>query len=151
VITARRGAAALAILLLAMQVVRPARTNPVTDPSRAIGANAPLTIEAAEVLDRACRDCHSNDTTWPWYSNVAPMSWFVIQHVNDGRRHFNYSRWSEYDDKHRREFLNDSCDLARRHDMPLSSYTWIHANARLSDRDIEALCGWASVALRASH
>lgn len=137
--------------MVAVQVIRPARTNPPADPTETLAANTPMTPVVAKVMDRACRDCHSSETRWPWYSNVAPMSWFLIQHVNDGRRHFNYSRWTDYDSEDRRGFLKDACSEARKHDMPLSSYTWIHTNARLSDGDIQALCDWTSIALRPAH
>jgi cytochrome c553 len=141
---------AFLVLLVVSQAIRPAGTNPPTDAARTLAANVPLPAGAAEVIDRACRDCHSNDTRWPWYSNVAPMSWFLIDHVNDGRRRFNYSRWTDYDAKHQREFLKDACEEARKHDMPLPSYTWIHTASKLSDRDIRTLCDWTSAALRAS-
>ena len=82
---------------VAIQFVRPARTNP--SPIRR--ARSPrsyrITPAAAAVLERSCRDCHSNDTRWPWYSNVAPVSWWVIDHVDHGRSHLNFSDWSRYD------------------------------------------------------
>jgi hypothetical protein len=85
--------AALFLVLLAAQFVRPARTNPRTDPSRTLAAVHPMPAAVASAFDRACRDCHSNETRWPWYSHVAPVSWFVIDHVNHGRSHFNSSDW----------------------------------------------------------
>jgi hypothetical protein len=126
----------------AIQFVRPARTNPATDPGRTLAATTPVPHETARMLERACRDCHSNDTRWPWYSNVAPVSWLVIDHVNHGRRHFNYSDWAKYDQRERDRLLKNSCTLARKGDMPMPSYTWMHREARLSDADVEALCGW---------
>ncbi len=92
---ARVAVVAFVAVLLGTQLIRPARTNPPTDPSRTITARMRVTPEVAAVLKRACRDCHSNETTWPWYSNVAPISWLVIDHVRSGRRHFNYSEWAE--------------------------------------------------------
>ena len=99
--------------------------------------------DAADVLSRACRDCHSNDTRWPWYSHVAPISWFVIDHVNHGRRHFNYSEWAKYDADERARLLKNACTLARKGDMPMRTYTWVHGDARLTDQDVQALCEWA--------
>ena len=77
-----------------MQLVRPARTNPPTDRPRTLFARVTVSAADRRGAERACRDCHSNDTRWPWYSNVAPVSWFVIDHVNHGRSHFNYSDWA---------------------------------------------------------
>ena len=137
----------LGILLIAaaaaIQLVRPARTNPATDPARTLAANVAMPDDAASVLARACRDCHSNDTRWPWYSHVAPVSWFVIDHVNHGRRHFNYSDWTRYDADERERLLKNVCSLARKGEMPLASYRWMHYDARLSDEDVRALCEWA--------
>jgi hypothetical protein len=136
---------------LAIQLVRPARTTPPTDPSRTMAAIVQVPPEVATVLDRACRDCHSHDTRWPWYSNVAPVSWFVIDHVNHGRRHFNYSDWAQYDKDQVPRLLKDICALTRKEQMPISSYLWLHPEARISDRDITALCDWTDAQLRVSN
>src|SRR5690349_8834132 len=128
-----RTAAVIAMVgAVLIQLVRPARTNPTTDPTRTMLAivHPPAPVQA--VLERGCRDCHSNDTRWPWYSNVAPMSWFVIDHVNHGRRHFNYSDWSSYNDDDQDKLLGSICSLTRRGRMPLPSYLLIHRDARLS-------------------
>lgn len=147
-----RWASALFIVTLAgSQFIRPARTNPVTDPGRTLAARASVTPEAAAVLDRACRDCHSNDTRWPWYSNVAPVSWFVIDHVNHGRSHFNYSEWAKYEPEEARNLLKDVCGMSRKEEMPLSSYTLVHRGARLSDADVAALCDWTDSVLRSAR
>lgn len=125
-----------------MQFIRPPRTSPPTDPSRTLAQNVPITRAASMVIDRACRDCHSNDTRWPWYSHVAPVSWFVINHVNHGRRHLNLSEWTRYDRIEAARLLENACALARKRDMPLPQYTWMHRTARLGESDVEALCGW---------
>lgn len=147
--TIRWSVAAGALLLAAIQFVRPARTNPVTHPANALTASPHIPRDIVQILDRACRDCHSNETDWPWYSNVAPVSWFVIDHVNHGRSHFNYSDWRQYAPDEAARLLKESCELARELSMPLRSYTFMHRNARLSAADVEALCAWALPA--ASH
>lgn len=142
-----RGAAAAAILIaIAIQFVRPARTNPPTDPARALAARMDVPPEAAAVLERACRDCHSNETRWPWYSNLAPVSWLVIDHVNHGRSHFNYSDWETYSRDDAGRLLKNVCDLSRQEEMPMPSYLVMHRSARLTDLDIVALCDWAAIA-----
>jgi hypothetical protein len=141
-----KGAALFLGAALVIQLARPARTNPPTYPERTLMATAHVTPETKGVLERACRDCHSNDTRWPWYTNVAPVSWFVIDHVNSGRRHFNYSDWTQYDDDKRARILKDVCDLTRKRDMPMSSYLWMHDGAHVSDADIAALCAWTDSA-----
>jgi hypothetical protein len=133
---------------VAIQFVRPARTNPGTDLGRRLAAHLPVTPEASAILDRACRDCHSNDTRWPWYSNVAPVSWFVIDHVNHGRRHFNVSDWAQYGPEDADRILKNACAFARKEMMPMPSYLLMHREARLSDADVTALCDWTETVRR---
>ena len=139
--------AIVALLLIAgIQLVRPARTNPPTEPSRHLAARVNTPPHVAAILDRSCRDCHSNDTQWPWYSHVAPVSWFVIDHVNHGRSHFNYSEWSKYTAEQASALLKGTCELTQEGAMPLASYVRMHRSARLSAADAAALCDWASAA-----
>jgi hypothetical protein len=129
-------------VILGIQMIRPARTNPAIDPARTITARLPVTSEAVAVMSRACKDCHSNETTWPWYSSVAPMSWLVIDHVKSGRRHFNYSDWASYEPEKARKILHDICEETRDGSMPIGSYTLVHRDARLTDADVQTLCSW---------
>jgi hypothetical protein len=136
---------ALGVILavgLAIQVIRPARTNPPTDASRTLKARVSVPADVAQILDRACRDCHSNDTTWPWYSNVAPVSWVLIQHVKDGRRHLNFSDWARYTPRDARKLMTEVCKTVQEGEMPMGSYLWWHAEARLTSGDVQALCSW---------
>ena len=134
----------LVVTFAAMQFIRPARTNPPVDQAKTIQAHTSLTPEAAAILDRSCNDCHSYQTRWPWYSNVAPVSWFVIGHVNDGRDDLNFSEWSEYSQGQQQNYLKKMCKEVTRGDMPLHSYLWLHGDAKLSSADIKALCDWAN-------
>jgi hypothetical protein len=145
-----RAALAMIVGAFAIQIVRPARTNPPTDPARTLTAIAPVPAGVHDVLVRGCQDCHSNDTRWPWYSNVAPISWFVIDHVNHGRRHFNYSDWAQYDRDKMPGLLKDICELTRKGDMPMSSYLWLHPESRLGDTDVAVLCEWTDSMRRQS-
>jgi hypothetical protein len=87
--------------------------------------DAPRTRELAA---RACFDCHSHETKWPWYSNVAPVSWFVTHHVEDGRRHLDFSTW---DQPHKK--ADECAEAVTKGWMPLDSYLWAHPEARLTD------------------
>src|ERR1044071_9091520 len=102
-------AVVLAALFGALQFVRPARTNPPVDESRTIAAHLSVTPEVAAILDRSCNDCHSNVTRWPWYSNVAPVSWFVVDHVNVGRSEMNFSDWAQYPTRQQGGLLKEIC------------------------------------------
>jgi len=95
------------------------------------------------ILKRACFDCHSNHTTFPWYSNIAPVSWFTKHHVEEGREHMNFSTWAEYDDEKKLKFL-DKIPKAIKSKMPLPSYLLIHKEAKLNDADKALLTKWAT-------
>ncbi len=130
-----------AVIAVAIQFVRPARTNPASDPSTALAARVQVPADVAAILDRSCRDCHSNDTRWPWYSNVAPVSWWVIDHVNHGRSHFNFSEWAKYNSEEQQKLLKESCELSRKGAMPLPSYLLMH-DAAMSAKDVRTLCAF---------
>src|SRR5689334_7492156 len=107
-------AIALVVIFAAMQFIRPARTNPPIDQTKTIQAHTSLTPAAAAILERSCNDCHSYQTRWPWYSNVAPISWFVINHVNDGREDLNFSEWSGYSQNEQQNYLKKMCKEVER-------------------------------------
>jgi hypothetical protein len=132
---------ALVGVAVVVQVVRPNRTNPPVNPSHSLLAKTPPDVRA--ILDRSCRDCHSNETRWPLYSEIAPMSWLVAGHVRDGRDRFNYSEWSGYDGDEQDKLLGGMCTLPKRGRMPLPSYLLIHRSARLSSAEISVLCAWS--------
>lgn len=142
----KRTSLGVAVLFLVVQFVRPAKTNPAIDPARTMQSHVQITPEVGAIFERACRDCHSNQTTWPWYSNVAPVSWFVIDHVNQGRRHLNFDDWRplQRSDPHQAtvNLLNAICEWVQRGAMPLDSYIWLHPNAKLSAADIQTICHW---------
>jgi hypothetical protein len=131
------------VLFAGAQFVRPAKTNPVTDESRTLEQHIPMNEEVKATLKRACYDCHSNETKWPFYSQVAPVSWFVIDHVNHGRSHLNFSEWSRYDKPAQVENLRLIQETVRVGAMPLSTYLLAHSEAKLSQEDKVRLGDWA--------
>lgn len=136
-------AIAVVCVLVGLQFVRPARTNPAFDQSQTIHSRLQVTPQVASILDRSCQDCHSNTTRWPWYSNVAPVSWFVIDDVNHGRSHLNFSEWGKLDKRRADKKLEEMCEEVSDKLMPIDSYTWIHRSAKLSAEDIKTLCEWS--------
>jgi hypothetical protein len=132
------------VVLIGLQFVRPARTNPAADPSQSIHARQQVSPQVAAILDRSCQDCHSNTTRWPWYSNVAPVSWFVIDHVNHGRSHLNLSEWGSLDNRKASKKLEEICEEVQDGEMPLASYTYIHWSAKVSPEDVKTLCEWTA-------
>jgi hypothetical protein len=132
----------VALVFVAIQFKRPARTNPPVDESQTIFVRTQMTPKVAAIFDRSCRDCHSNKTVWPWYTNFAPISWFIVDHVNQGRQHVNLSEWGRLDRDHQDKKLRQICDEVTDGAMPLSSYTPLHPGSKLSAEDLKALCDW---------
>lgn len=135
----------LVIVFLAIQVYRPSRTNAPEDPFKTIAADAAVGVPPA-AFQRACMDCHSNQTVWPWYSAVAPVSWLVADDVRHGRSHLNVSEWGALDAKKKDKVLEEICEEIEKGAMPLKSYRWMHSDARLSPDDVKAICGWTQQA-----
>ena len=138
---ARRVLTLFLVVFIGAQFIRPDRTNPSTPAAASLLATAPPVIKA--LLGRSCRDCHSNETRWPWYSQVAPASWLLASDVHQGRDRFNFSEWTSYPTDDQDKFLGSMCKLTQRGRMPLSAYLWIHRDATLSPADVTALCAWS--------
>ena len=135
---------ALAVFLIAIQFVQPRRTNPPVIPSRALTAHVVVPEDVQSTLMRACGDCHSNQTVWPWYSRLAPMSWMIVDDVNQGRRHMNFQDWEAQESpKAATDHLVDICKEAREKGMPPFTYRITHENARLTPQELNALCNWS--------
>lgn len=133
----------LVVILVAIQLVRPARTNPPVDQSKTLEANLRVTPEVNAIVARSCNDCHSSKTAWPWYSNVAPISWYLARHVNGGRRQLSFSEWGTYPTKKAVRKLDEICEQVEMGEMPLKPYVPLHPAAKLSDADKQILCNWA--------
>jgi hypothetical protein len=134
----------IVVLFGAAQLVRPAKTNPPAEQSLSIERQMQLDPKVESILDRSCNDCHSNKTRWPWYTNVAPVSWFVINHVNEGRSHLNLSEWGKLDRNRQRHRLEDMCEMVQNGEMPLTSYTPLHPGSKLTPQDVKIVCDWAN-------
>lgn len=132
----------LAVVFVVMQFVGPGRSNPIGDASMRLEAQGSVPAPVAETLRRACYDCHSNETTWPWYAHVAPPAWLVAHDVDEGRGQLNFSRWGEYNPLDRADLLEDVCKEVKAGKMPLGPYLWLHSEARLAPQDVDALCAW---------
>ncbi len=130
--------AAAAVVFVLMQLVPMSRSNPPITQDVA----APAPVES--ILRRACYDCHSNETRWPWYAHVAPVSWLVIRDVDRGRKHINFSTWDVYADDPETVIrkLRNIDKVMHNRTMPLWYYLQLHSEARLSDPDREILEDW---------
>jgi hypothetical protein len=130
------------VVFVVAQFVRPQHGNPPTDERRTIQAHMGTTSPLVAVLDRSCGDCHSNNTAWPWYTEIAPLSWLMASGVAEGRKAVNFSEWSAYPPSAQRALLSASCQDATDGKMP-GPYTILRPATRLSTQDIETICSAA--------
>jgi hypothetical protein len=128
-----------ALALVVMQVLPVDRADPPVNGPMEIGDPV-----VAEIMERACVDCHTNHTTWPWYSKVAPVSWWIAHHIEEGREHLNFSEWGALAPDRQDHKLEEVVEYVENGEMPLPSYTWMHAGARLTDEERQALIDWAN-------
>jgi len=132
----------LVVALALCQLHRPERTNPPVDPAKRAEAHLQFTPEVSEIVAKGCRDCHTHETRWPWYSHVAPTSWLVVGDVNHAREHMNLSEWSEYDAVQVDKMLEEICEEVEEGAMPLPIYTLIHREADLTAQERQTVCDW---------
>jgi hypothetical protein len=135
-------AIALFLAFVAIQFYRPDRTLPPTVESETLEASTQIPKAVEQILSRSCNDCHTNKTSYPWYSQIAPASLLLASHIEDGRRDLNFSVWNTYETRRKRRKLDEICEQITNRHMPLPSYLWIHWDAKLSDKDIKVLCDW---------
>lgn len=137
--------AAILAVLVAVQFVPLRPDNP---PVTAVLA-VPEPVQA--VLGRACYDCHSNATRWPWYAHVAPVGWLMVEHVRDGRAELNFSAAASLPPERRERLPARVWHEVEEGKMPLRSYQWLHRDARLTAADRAALAAWAATAPGDTH
>lgn len=125
------------LVLIGIQFVPVDRSNPPVE--QKVDAPAPV----LEVLRRACYDCHSNRTRWPWYSYVAPVSWLVADDVHEAREHVNFSTWNRYRPSKQDKIAREVWEEVEEGDMPPWQYLLLHPEARLSEADRKVLRAWA--------
>lgn len=137
------GVAAVAALAV---ITSPENTDPAIQPARTLEANIAVPGDVKGLLHRACYDCHSDETSWPWYSRVAPGSWLLHRDVTNGRRALNFSEWSGgagTTPEKAAATLTAACVGMRTAEMPKRSYTWLHGEARLQSTEVTRFCSWA--------
>jgi len=124
------------VILIGIQFVPVSKTNPpVTGEIKAPN-------DVMQILRTSCYDCHSNEVVWPWYSNVAPMSWLVAYDVDEAREHMNFSEWASYSADDKAEDIEEIWEEVEEGNMPLWYYLPLHPEARLLDADKQTIKVW---------
>lgn len=132
----------LAVIVI-MQLYPFPRPEVTTDNPNDLIKTTEVPENVATMLRAACYDCHSNETVYPWYSNIAPVKWWVYDHIIEGREDVNFSKWNSYSKSDKAEILDDITSEVSEGEMPLDYYPLTHPGAKLSDTDREILVKWA--------
>lgn len=126
----------IVVLLVAFVIIQffPVdKTNPAPTPGMDFLKIKDTPEKTAKIIRTSCYDCHSNETTYPWYSNISPASWWVKNHINEGRKHLNFSTFAVYEPKRQIHKLEECIEMVEKKEMPLESYYIGHQDAKLSD------------------
>ncbi len=133
---------ALVVIVLLCQVIPVNRDNP------SHKAEFSVSQELQDIFLRSCFDCHSHETTWPWYSRVAPVSWLIAHDVSEGREHLNFSVWSEYPLEKQEKLKGEIWETVSEDEMPPLQYFLAHRDARLSEQDKAHIRRWTETPTR---
>ena len=120
------------VLLVLIQVFRIDKITQPVDATKDFIALTSANAEVANTLKVACYDCHSNQPAFPWYTNIAPVSWWIKHHIDEGQHELNFSNWGTYSEKKKNHKLEECIEMLEEEEMPLDSYTWMHKEAKLT-------------------
>jgi hypothetical protein len=132
----------IATIILLMQFFTIDKTQAEVDPAKDLIAITEPSDDVISILKTSCYNCHSDETEYPWYSNIAPVSWWIKDHIEEAKGHLNFSIWGDYSLKKQDHKLDEVYEEVEEGEMPLPSYTWIHSEANLSSEQREELINW---------
>lgn len=140
-------AVGLLIVLIALQFFQPEKNQTEdADYVALFETETKAPKELKEVLKTACYDCHSDNTVYPWYANIAPVSYWLDEHIEHGKEELNFSDWANYSAKKKDHKLDEVVEEVEEGKMPLDEYTWTHTEARLTAAQKKMLMDWANAA-----
>jgi len=134
----------LAVLLsvAGIQIIQPNKNNSERDAGSSFVNEYDVPDSVNRILKAACFDCHSNRTRYPWYSHIQPFGWLLARHIKRGKSNLNFGEFNNYSDRRKISKLKEAANQVRDNEMPLSSYKWMHKDARLSKTEKEILIHW---------
>lgn len=135
----------LLIVLVIIQFIRPAKNIDVATQPNDIAVVMAVPNDVNVILRKACYDCHSNNTNYPWYASVQPVYWWLNDHIEEGKKELNFSEFGTYKLKRKLKKFNEISGEVTDGEMPLKSYTWIHKEAKLTRQEANVLINWANL------
>lgn len=132
------------IVLVVIQFLRPNRNLATEESANEISKHYQVPADVHALLKESCYDCHSNNTRYPWYTNIQPVGLWLQHHVNEGKEELNFSEFGGYTEKRAKHKFEEIEEMVNEGEMPLSSYTLIHQKAKLNSEQTKALASWAA-------
>jgi hypothetical protein len=136
------GLVAAAVIALGGSLIHPFGTTETGGTQEPVLRDAQIDSRTLTLFERACQNCHSARTEWPWYSHVAPVSWLLARDVQQARQHMNLSRWQAYSAEDRLGLLSEIGSAVRNREMPVQRYLLLHPEARLTDTERQQIYEW---------
>jgi hypothetical protein len=136
----------LLLLLAAMVIIQffhPVKNIAAGEQPNSIATVTNVPADVKTILEKACNDCHSNNTVYPWYSKIQPVDWWLTDHINEGKREINFDEFATYNPRRQYRKMEEVIKQVKEGEMPLNSYTWIHKDAILTDTEKTLLINWA--------
>ena len=134
----------LLIVLVLVQFIQPPKNNGHAQTATDITHVVPVPDTVLALMKVACFDCHTDSTRYPWYNHITPVNWWLKNHIDDGKRHINYSHYTEGSYKRKIKHLEETAEQVEKHEMPISSYLWIHTDAKLTEAQRKLIIDWAN-------
>lgn len=134
----------LVLLLVVIQFIRPTKNKSAEAQINDISVTMNVPDNVSIVLRKACYDCHSNTTNYPWYAEVQPVAWWLANHIDEGKDELNFSEFGTYKLKRKIKKFNEIATEVTDGEMPLNSYTWIHKDAKLTKEESNLIINWAT-------
>lgn len=141
---ARKIALIAFILFVLIQFFKPRKNISAAAQPASIAARYQVPDQVGSILKRACFDCHSNNTRYPWYSSIQPVAWYLSYHVNDGKKELNFDEFTGYTLKKQEHKLKEVAETVEKGEMPLDSYTLLHRDAALTPEERKLIVAWAN-------
>lgn len=134
----------LLIVFVLIQFIRPAKNKSDSKSANDISTLYAVPDSVESILKVVCYDCHSNNTVYPWYAEIQPVTWWLNNHIVDGKKDLNFSEFTKY--RIRKQYIkfDEINKLVKGNVMPLASYTWVHTNAKLSDKQKQVIIVWSA-------
>jgi hypothetical protein len=139
----------LLVILVIIQFIHPSRNKAEGAQPNYMGNKHAIPDDVKHILARACNDCHSNNTVYPWYSKIQPVDWWLNKHIRNGKKGLNFDEYTHRTARYQYHKMEETIEMVKEGEMPLKSYKWIHKDSRLTEEEKNTIISWAESVMTA--